>query len=211
MCVFFTVCFLFCSYKADYESRVAKKKLEEHRVQTERLVVKLFNAATFDDFVGLIQDSPLVNREHLGYQMLLERIGGPDGSACPARLPKLALLITGRDISNEQRGPVWANGNFAPGDSWKRFQSIFSGPAEKAWAKILAFHEKYGVYKYPRGEVKNRHGHSDKRPSYWALGFKTLYDMKQKVSPEVFAQYVKDHGGDPNEVLWTGLFVLVHH
>lgn len=187
-------------YKADYESRVAKKKLEEHRVATERLVVQLYNAPSYEEFLALLRASPMTNREHLGYLMLLERIGGPDGSACPARLPKLALLITGRDISKESDGPVWANGNFAPGDSWKKFQSVFAGPAEKAWAKILAFHEKYGVYKYPRGQTKNRHGHSDERPSYWALGFKTLFDMKQKVSAEVFAKYIQDHGGDPQKV-----------
>lgn len=66
-------------------------------------MVKLYNAATIEEFTAMLQDSPLINREHLGYLMLLERIGGPDGSTCPARLPKLALLITGRDISDEKK------------------------------------------------------------------------------------------------------------
>ncbi len=180
-------------YKADYESRLAKKRQEEQRVATERLVAQLFNAPTVEEFVALITASPLVNRQHSGYGDLLERIGGPDGAACPARLPKLALLITGRDIADEGRGPVWANGNFAPGDSWKKFQAIFSGPAEKAWAKILAMHEKYGVYKYPKGEAPNRHQHSDLRPSFFALGFTSLYDMQQKVAAEVFRKYVQEH------------------
>jgi hypothetical protein len=180
-------------YKAEYEGRVAKKRQEEHRVATERLVAQLFGAPTVDDFVKILLASPMTNREHSGYPDLLERLSGPNGAVSPARLPKLALLITGRDIADEARGPVWANGNFAPGDSWKPFQKIFSGPAEKAWEKILAFHEKYGVYKYPKGQTGNRHKHSDNLPSFFALGFKSLFDMQQKVPAEVFAKYVQQH------------------
>jgi hypothetical protein len=176
-----------------YEGRVAKKRQEEHRVATERLVARLFEIATIDEFVAALLASPLTNREHSGYADLLARLAGPDGGASPARLPKLALLITGRDISNEQRGPVWANGNFAPGDSWKPLEKLFAGPAEKAWHKILRFHEKYGVYKYPKGQAPNRHKHSDARPSFFALGFKSLYDMQQMVPAATFAKYVQEH------------------
>ena len=180
-------------YKAEYEGRVARKRQEEHRVATERLVAQLFETPTIDEFVAALLASPMTNREHSGYPDLLERLAGPNGAASPARLPKLALLITGRDIAHEARGPVWANGNFAPGDTWKPMEKLFSGQAEKAWKKILRFHEKYGVYKYPKGNAPNRHKHSDERPSFFALGFKSLYDMQQKVAPEVFAKYVQEH------------------
>jgi hypothetical protein len=93
---------------------------------------QLYNTPTYDEFVALLLASAITNREHVGYVDLIDRIGGADGAGCAARLPKLALLITGRDIGHESKGAVWANGNFAPGDSWKKFQSVFAGPAEKA-------------------------------------------------------------------------------
>ncbi len=39
----------------------------------------------------------------------------------------------------------------------------------------------------------NRHGHDNHKPSYWALGYDTLNDMKKQVSPDVFAEYCKVH------------------
>ena len=180
-------------YDEDYQTRLAEKRKTEERIRTERLVNKLYELPTLEEFLRDLQE--ISNREHAGFGMLLERITGAHGEACPLRLVKLAVLICGRDISNEKAGPVWANGNFYKGE-WEKFESLFCPKAAKAWEKLQKFHAKYGLYKYPKGGDKNRHGHSDAFPSFFALGFKSLYDMQQKASPEAFAKYLREHCGE---------------
>ena len=42
-------------------------------------------------------------------------------------------------------------------------------------------------------ELKNRKGHSNDLPSYWALGYKNVFEMKENISEKEFDYYVKEH------------------
>lgn len=39
----------------------------------------------------------------------------------------------------------------------------------------------------------NRHGHGNNKPSYWALRFKSIDEMKATVTPEVWQEYCNTH------------------
>ena len=177
-------------YAADYQARVSAKKAEEEKERTKKQVDELYDAATLEAFLELLGKSVITNRDHPGFPMLLEKIAKSDNA--PVKLPKLCVLITGRDISKDMSVPVFANGNFFAGD-WKQYEKLFLPKAAKAWEKVLACHEKYGVYKYPKGSGKNRHGHSDEFPSFWAMGYKSLYHFQQSASAEVFNKYIDEH------------------
>jgi hypothetical protein len=179
-------------YEADYKKRVAGKVLEESIIVTQRTVDSLVAAESMEVFVSQLQTSVILNRNHVGFEPLLKRIAD---EACPKRLEKLVVLLSGRQ-ANSVEVPIWATGNFYSG-KWKHFGALFndgsdaSGPA--LWKVLLGIHEKFGIYKYPRGASRNRHDHSDSFPSYWAMGYKDLLDMQSKVTDDIFREYIVTH------------------
>lgn len=178
-------------YEEEYKKRVAIKVKEENRILTERAVKDLVSTKTMEEFVLLLQNCVITNRDHVGFEPLLRQVSGVGD--CPDRLRKLVVLLTGRTPDNIDVA-VWATGNFYAG-KWKQMGALFNqtpgGP--ELWKTLMAIYEKYGIYKYPRGTTHNRHGHGDDFPSYWALGFKDLADMQSKVPADIFRDYVRAH------------------
>ena len=46
---------------------------------------------------------------------------------------------------------------------------------------------------YVYRDIQNRHGHSNVKPSYWALGYSTIKQMKESVTEEEYNNYVTLH------------------
>ena len=46
---------------------------------------------------------------------------------------------------------------------------------------------------YREGSKANRHGHSNEKPSYWALGYKNLDEMRDGVCDEEWREYLRLH------------------
>lgn len=51
------------------------------------------------------------------------------------------------------------------------------------------FSSKGHVYR----ELINRHSHGNNKPSYWALGYKTIYQMKSLITKEQWDEYASKH------------------
>ncbi len=51
--------------------------------------------------------------------------------------------------------------------------------------KLRAMRKQFGIHKYRDGK-KNRHGHTDDFPSYWALGYKSLLELKRNVTDDEY-------------------------
>jgi hypothetical protein len=78
-----------------YQKRVNRKKAEEERITTERVVKQLVDDVTFLDFKFRLIASNIANRDHPGFGMLLSELTKSEQSAVQQQ--KLGLLITGRD------------------------------------------------------------------------------------------------------------------
>ena len=58
-------------------------------------------------------------------------------------------------------------------------------------SEMCEIDKKYGIHKY-RGS-HNRHKHGNDFPSYWAMGYKDLAEMKASVTAIEFQQYIQQH------------------
>lgn len=177
-------------YAKDYEQRAKAKHNEEQRIITERQIDEMVGAVNYAQFRELLVNSVIVNREHAGFAPLMERLCNAEVTTAD-RLHKLSLLMTGRDVATPEV-PVWANGNFLL--NWQQPSVIFAatpgGPA--VLTHLRAMRKEYGRHTYRAGH-DNRHKHSNAFPSYWALGYKDLYDMRRNTSAVEFQQYINAH------------------
>lgn len=179
-------------YAADYATRLATKRQAEAQILLEREVKALIDAADYETFKRLLLASSIANRDHKGFQMVLSVLVDLT-VAVPARHAKLILLATGRELAAPAEA-VWANGNFMT-SGWDVLARIFEvdEPGRVLMVKLRAMRKEYGVHKYRGGAEKpNRHHHSDDFPSYWAMGYKDLYDFMSK-DPEGCKEYVRLH------------------
>jgi hypothetical protein len=191
-------------YAEDYERRVAAKKREEERVTMMRAIDKLVTAESYAEFRRVLLECPIVNRQHEGFGLLMERLLAESDS--PACMEKLSLLMTGRDVDRPEV-EVWCNGNFYTGN-WKSVAEVIlkmEGGSDRM-VLLRKLRKEYGIHRYRGGDghVPNQHGHGNDFPSYWALGYKDLYDMRDSVPHEEFVTYLQAHCRDrgcclPNE------------
>ncbi|KAJ1562162.1 hypothetical protein HK405_015211, partial [Cladochytrium tenue] len=187
------------AHKERYETDVAAKRVAEEKALMAALVDGLVGAADEAAFVGLLRDglkrgaSPvearMANTASSGFPELLERLLA--GGAVPARLAKLRVLLLGRDSSGED---AWNRGNVLAFADLKRFAAAWSeeSAAEGEFEAIRAEYAARRRHWYRSGRA-NRHGHTNEKPSYWALGYASLEEMKAQVSAEEFAAFYELH------------------
>jgi len=60
------------------------------------------------------------------------------------------------------------------------------------WQEIVAYYKKHRKHKY-RDYKENRHGHSNEKPSFWALGYQTLEIMVDNITEEEWKEYKEIH------------------
>jgi hypothetical protein len=108
------------------------------------------------------------------------------------RFEKLSVLILGIDPRSPNKDPVWNNGNVLLGTGFSPFIKIFTEAGKVAeWDALLQEYRSRGLHIYR--DAPNRHGHSNVRPSYWAMGFQTIEMMISVVSKEEWEEYKKAH------------------
>jgi hypothetical protein len=102
-------------------------------------------------------------------------------------------LLTGRHVVENPAEGVWASGNFYTGNWMEVANFIQQFPGGDDRMVLLGKLRKiYGIYKY-RDAGHNRHGHGNDFPSFWALGFKSLREMRGSVPPDQFLAYLRNH------------------
>lgn len=181
-------------YAEDYDKRLAAKKRKEERIKLMEAIDALQSAEDYDIFRALLLECPIVNRQHEGYALLMERFLDTENEV-PCRMEKLSLLMTGRNLDKPEV-EVWSNGNFFTGNWAPIAQVIQSLPGgEERMVLLRKLRKQYGIHRYRGGDdhIPNQHGHGNDFPSYWALGYKDLYDMKASVPHEEFVAYLQAH------------------
>eukprot|EP00055_Hartaetosiga_balthica_P017881 m.124510 g.124510 ORF g.124510 m.124510 type:complete len:1128 (+) comp9425_c10_seq1:235-3618(+) len=192
-------------YLKEYESRVKAKQVAEQEKAVEHLIQALLNSGSSMAFVKLMQNgleyngvtAVLANASSDGVKDLVAGLSDMSFNI-PIRMEKIGLFmlakVNGTTTSGEEKDViVWNNGNTFRGELLG-FEHVFkTEKKEKRWYSLLKKHKKASSHLYR--DAGNRHGHGNSHPSYWALGFKTLDDMKSKVSAEEYAEYIANHVG----------------
>ena len=84
---------------------------------------------------------------------------------------------------------VFNNGNIYR--SFMDFKEIVCKTDEDYWNKIYTYISKMRRHIYRA--LENRQGHSNDKPSYWALGYNTIEEMLNTISKAEVEEYKKIH------------------
>ena len=204
-------------YNQTYTKRVEAKQAAENAEAKQALVDQLLASKTREEFVDLMRNgivyldavkAVIDNSSCDGVDVLLRGLADM-ALDVPCRLEKIELIVLGIDRtraepqsggdghgddgSGDEAGPliVWNRGNVLRLDL-SSLASVYctAGRAEE-WAAIRAEHKARCIHVYREGA--NRHGHSNDRPSYWALGYKDMDHFKASVSQQEFDEYCAIH------------------
>eukprot|EP00768_Dysnectes_brevis_P001637 gnl/Dysnectes_brevis/1443_a1634_1915.p1 GENE.gnl/Dysnectes_brevis/1443_a1634_1915~~gnl/Dysnectes_brevis/1443_a1634_1915.p1 ORF type:complete len:1033 (-),score=454.95 gnl/Dysnectes_brevis/1443_a1634_1915:66-3164(-) len=183
-------------YEADYASRRAAQ-LAKARVSLERkLVDKMLDAVTIKKFLKLFVKgytrgaltARIVSASDAPALKLTAALlsGGDRETPRPKSGKKLFVMVTGCWLDEDhQLYPVYNGGNS---------QRI---PVSKVVDLIppslhTLLKERLGAQHQYR-ELPNRHGHSNEKPSFWALGYLTITQYLDAVDLETARQYIAEH------------------
>ena len=118
----------------------------------------------------------------------------------PRRAEAIELFVMARDSQGE---PVWNGGNVLFVADMEPFRLAFLAQAHasnaaatiaEAGQKWSALYDAYLLCKrHTYRADPNRHGHSNDKPSYWALGYAVLEDMVAALSAEEWEAYKRLH------------------
>ncbi|OUM61939.1 hypothetical protein PIROE2DRAFT_11904 [Piromyces sp. E2] len=108
----------------------------------------------------------------------------------PLLFEKVCIILFGRDANDQV---VWNNGNICKKFN-KVFNTILKETDSERYDLIYNMYRKRNIHIY-RPYTCNRHGHSNDKPSFWALGYKTIEEMFSSVSKEEIDEYKSIHIG----------------
>ncbi|KAJ3396140.1 hypothetical protein HDV05_003234, partial [Chytridiales sp. JEL 0842] len=182
---------------------------KENEVLQEELVEKLVSCEDLVVFINLLKKGLTRNKTSVriastaspAFPTLLSKlvdITDPSVdplTAIPKRLAKLSVLLLARspptDLHPEGK-EIYNYGypiNFIDTDRFKAVWDLF-GKSDK-WEALLDTYNRNRKHKYR--DLPNRNGHSNEKPSFWALGYRTLEEMERQVPKEVWVEYCKTH------------------
>jgi hypothetical protein len=178
-------------YAEEHEHRVASERAERERQRIARLVAHLVETTDVHVFLTELQQG-IPNRSAPGYTELEQKmLAAREGEASEVAVSKLWVLFTGRQ-AHAPSEPVWAHGSARIGMN-KAFRARFDAldSTGQQWEAVAAVARQNRRHVYREG--RNRHGHGNDFPSYFALGYLSLEEMQQSVSGEEFAAYRSAH------------------
>ena len=163
------------------------------------MVTALINAKSMEEFNELFNTGVTIGNHK--FQIINSSSNGADDLKIALldetrnvdhRLSKICVFLLGTD---ENGRIIWNKGSgLRLGlNDWAHLFVGDEGEARWAYLKEMI---KMRVYVY-RGswDQANRHGHHNDKPSYWALGYPTINDMRHAMSSEEWAEYVDLHRG----------------
>jgi len=178
-------------YEEDYKSRLANKEKEEEKIITEELIDKLISCNDLSEFKKLIQDG--ITKGYFNYKFVNESSNGyldlkykllDEKLDVPLRFEKMKLMLIGKD-ENEQI--IWNNGNGIR-TGIKDYKEFILKYNESLWKEIRKDKNFY-IYR----EKPNRHGHSNFKVSFWAMGFDSLQEFIENSTKEEVEEYKRIH------------------
>jgi len=148
---------------------------------------------TIEEFISLLKNGikigvkeyKMVDHSSLGFDDIIKNISIKENEV-PFRKEKVKILFTGKDENENQ---IWNEGNkFKKLKTYYPLKNIFN---KEGWNALIKLIQKRGIHVYRKD--KNRQGHDNDLMSYWALGYKSIQEMKENVSEEEFEKYAKEH------------------
>ncbi|KAJ3130780.1 hypothetical protein HK100_007498 [Physocladia obscura] len=187
-----------------YALDLKNKRDKENDFLTKDLVTLLVGTNDFSIFCNTLRDglqkgdclAQITHPGSNGFAELLNKVLNIDGSEVPVQLGKLWVILLGRKPGSKKMKDtgeiIWNNGNVLMFAELEKFERVFEVKCKKkVWVEALKEYKKRRCHVYRDGY--NRHGHGNEKPSYWALGFESLDQMKQLARKEEYAAYVLIH------------------
>ena len=179
-------------YKKNFEERLKKQIKYEIELLENNLVELLIKTKDLEEFSNLIKfglskgnkTCKIENVSNSGYVKLKNRLSNSI-EEIPELLKKIAILVTG----HYKEKIVFNNGNCIRDIS--NFKTTVCKIDKNYWEKLVAYVK--SKFRYIYRNLPNRHGHSNEKPSFWALGFSSIEEMFKIVSNEKVENYKKIH------------------
>ena len=178
-------------YKQNYEERLGLQKKTEYDMLETELIEKM-KSADMDEFVTLIKDGikrgntecKINSISNSSFIKLKNQIINNHTEFNLVNM-KIAVISTG--MYKEEK--VFNNGNIYR--SFMDFKEIVCKTDEDYWNKMYKYISKKRRHIYRA--LDNRQGHSNDKPSYWALGYNTIEEMLNTISKDEIEEYKKIH------------------
>ena len=178
-------------YEEDYKNRYSVQKKEEEEIVIAELIDKIISCNDMSEFKNLMQNG--ITKGYLNYKFINESSNGyldlknkflDEKVDVPLRYEKLLLMFVGKDENEEI---IWNNGNGIRSgmQEYKEFILEHNAPFWEEFKKV----KKIYIYR----NMSNRHGHSNDKVSYWAMGYNSLNEFIENSSKEEVEEYRKIH------------------
>ena len=152
---------------------------------------KLKNSPTLDEFNGLMRNgitkgylTHIIKDESTKGYNELKNILLDDKKEVPLRFEKIRGIISGIDEKGEI---LWNKGN-AVRNKRNHYQKFIEKNIPDLWKQISEINI---LHKYR--EKENRQGHSNKKQSYWAIGYDTLDQFYKNSDKDTIEKYKGIH------------------
>ena len=194
--------FVMKQYADQYQSDLAFKGKEERKELKDQLIQRITASTTHEETVFLFRQGvthgtykcQILNSSSYGF-MDLKRALLDLQCTVHRRLETIRLLLLGVD---EQGEVVWNEGKALFCMDLTEYESVFLALNQpEIWSVIRAEHRVKNMFEYNR-EKRNRHTHGRDRPSYYAMGYRTLEHFIGAVASNEIAMndlvlYCKEH------------------
>ena len=178
-------------YSAKYNIENQKQIKLQNEIITKELIEKLKNSGNIEEFnelmrkgitkgylTHIIKDESTKGYNDLKNILLDEKI------EVPLRFEKIRNIISATDEKGEI---LWNKGN-AVRNKRNHYQKFIEKHKPELWKEISGINI---LHKYR--EKNNRQGHSNKKQSYWAIGFDTLDQFYKNSNKEEVEKYKGIH------------------
>jgi hypothetical protein len=178
-------------YSSQYNMENQKQIKLQNEIITKELVEKLINSQNLEEFYNLMRNgitkgylTHIIKDESTKGYNDLKNILLDEKKEVPLRFEKIRGILSGIDEKGET---LWNKGN-AVRNKRTHYQKFIEKNKPDLWKEI---NEVNLTHKYR--EKENRQGHSNKKQSYWAIGFDTLDQFYKKSDKNTVENYKKAH------------------
>jgi hypothetical protein len=184
-------------YQKFYNFNLRNKTGKEYDITIQEMINRLISC-DYEEFEQIMNSgftyksrfAQLINTTKKGFIELGDKLCDTSINV-PHRFHKLWVYILGKNQDNKV---IWNGGNAIRVDL-RPYEYVFNYfNQSELWELCKKCYMNSIKHLYRGGaNVCNRHGHHNNKPSYWALGFNTIKDMKTKISNEEYQQYSNTH------------------
>ena len=178
-------------YSSKYNIENQKQIKLQNDIITKELVDKLINSEKLEEFNELMRKgitkgylTHIIKDESTKGYNELKNILLDDKKEVPLRFEKIRGIISGIDEKGEI---LWNKGN-AVRNKRNHYQKFIEKNIPDLWKQISEINI---LHKYR--EKENRQGHSNKKQSYWAIGYDTLDQFYKNSDKDTIEKYKGIH------------------